>query len=65
MEKNRLEDIDVDGRIMLKSKSNKYGDSMWIHEDKSREKWMSLLNKTMFIFFPLNVGEFLAQLRNS
>jgi len=65
MEWNHSEDIDADGSIILKSKSKKYGEIMWIHEDKNREKWMSLVNKTMIILFPLNVREFLAQLRKS
>jgi hypothetical protein len=65
VERNHFEDLDADGRIILKSKSKQYGESMRIHEDKNREKWMSLVKKAMIVLFSLNVGEFLVQLRNS
>jgi hypothetical protein len=60
-ERNNLEALCVDGRIILKWIVNQYDGSTWAGTDMvhDRYKWRALLNAVMNIRFPEHAGNFL------
>ena len=59
-ERDHLQDLDVDGRVVLKwifKKSN--GVMGWIYLAQDRDRWQALVNAVMNFRFPYNVGNFL------
>jgi len=58
-ERDRMEDLDVDGRIILKWVLKKEDEMTWSDRALERDKWRTLVNTVMI----LHCGELLVQLR--
>ena len=58
--KSHLQDLDVDGRIVLKWIFKKWNGAMsWIYLAQDRDRWQALVNAVMNFQVPYNVGNFL------
>jgi hypothetical protein len=59
-ERDHLEDLGVDGRIILRWIFRKWGGDMdWIDLDQDRDRWRALVNAVMKFHVPYNEGNFL------
>jgi hypothetical protein len=65
-ERDQLKNVGVHGRIILKCTSflKKRMEWDWIHLIQSTEKWRAVVSKVTNMRVPLNVRDFLNQLRN-
>jgi hypothetical protein len=59
--RDRMQDLDVDGRIVLNWIFNKWdgGGMDWIKVAQDRDRWRAPLNAAMNLWVPLNAGNFL------
>jgi len=59
-ERNHLEDLGVDGRIILRLIFRKWdGGTDWIDVVQDRDRWRALVNAVMNLRVPQNAGYFL------
>jgi hypothetical protein len=49
--RDHLEDLDVNGRIILKWILEKEGGKLWIHLAQNRDQWRALVNTIMSLRF--------------
>jgi hypothetical protein len=57
MERDHLEDLGVDGRIIVKLIFKKWDGSIdWIDLAQDRDRWRALVNAVMSLQFPKNAG---------
>jgi hypothetical protein len=66
METDRLEDLGVDGSIMLETVFEKWdgGGTDWTDLAQDRDRWRALVNAVMNLRLPQNAGNFFDLLRN-
>jgi hypothetical protein len=58
-ERDRLEGLDIDGRIILKCIFKTWdGDMDWIDLAQARDRWRALVNAVMNLWVSLNAGNF-------